>query len=164
MSWYTNDSLAVAQIPKSGLMSIQDWLTGFDVVKNDDKRLLDCELRVMFVRNPLTRLQSAYSYMVGLKKSGSGFKHGAPLDSFESFIDHILIHDNEHWRPQHICSGGMQTIVHRFEDLSKVFFRYHQRPLTHTNISAREPINDYRLDDIVEFYREDIRLWMGAEI
>lgn len=166
MSYYFSKKhdLAVAQIPKAGLMTLQDWLYGFDVVKNDDADLLNCSNRIMFVRNPISRLQSSYSFFKNIKDTGGNRSKGAPLDNWHDYVDFALENDNEHWRPQVEHSGGIQTKVHRFEDLSKVFFRYHPRHIGHKNRSARVPVDNYRIKDIVDYYSEDMNLWLGAEI
>ena len=166
MSWFIREDnqLAVAEIPKAGLNTIREWLTGFDVVKNDDERLINCPVRVMFVRNPLVRLQSAYSFLRVCEANGNKMKHGAPLGSWHDFVDYILVNDNLHWNPQVRRTGHLQTVVHRLEDLNHIFYRYHENMVLHSNPTRRVPVDNYRLHDIVEYYLEDFDLWLGAEL
>ena len=160
--WYLGKEVAIAQIPKAGLMTMNEWLRGFDLVRNDDERLLRCPVRVAFIRNPLLRLQSSYCFFKGM--DASGVRHGAlaPRESWQEYVDYILENENEHWQRQSDHTGGVQTITHRFEDLDNLFFRYHPHPVGHENKSAPCQISGYRLMDIVEYYRDDFKHWMGA--
>jgi len=166
MSYYIREDgqLAVAQIPKAGLNTMNDWLGGWDVVKNDDTRLLACPTRVMFIRNPIVRLQSAYSFMRVQADNGNLMKHGAPVNSWHPFVDYILENDNLHWTPQVKRTGNLQTVVHRLEDLGHIFWRYHESMVNHNNATRRRPVDNYRLADIVDYYMEDFNLWLGAEL
>lgn len=167
MSYYIREDnqLAVAEIPKAGLSTIREWLhPGFVVVKNNDPRLKNCPVRVMFVKNPLARLQSAYSFLKVRDALGSKMKHGAPLSSWHDFVDYILENENIHWMPQVKRAGHLQTVVHRLEDLNHIFYRYHEGMVLHSNITRRVPVDNYRLLDIVEYYMGDFDLWLGAEL
>ena len=153
--------LAIAQIPKAGLSSIRDWL-GRDcrVVSNDDAMVVS--RRVAFIRHPLERLKSAYSYLYWQQDYGRNTKSGAPLDSWESFVDYILENDNEHWRPQTLHCGDVPNIYHKFENLNEHWEKYRPGILDHNNHSTRLPTTDYRTDDILNMYADDLRVWESA--
>lgn len=156
-----NHDLAVAQIPKAGLNSIRDWLgREFRVVTND--QALSVSRRVAFIRNPVERLASCYSFMFWLNKRGDRHRSDAPVDCWESFVDHILTHDDEHWRPQSEHVGNVPNIIRRFESLPQCFGEFHAGILPHHNSSTRMSVNNYRAGDIAQFYIEDIRLWEAA--
>lgn len=160
--WYLSENVAIARIQKAGLMTMNAWLRGFELVRNDDPHLLQCPVRVAFIRNPLARLQSSYSFFKGMDAGGTRHNCPAPRETWEEYVDYILENENEHWIPQARHTGNLQTITHRFEDFDNLFFRYHSHPKTHENKSAPYPVNAYRLTDIVEYYREDFESWMGA--
>jgi len=162
--WYLGENLAVAQIPKAGLNTMREWLSGFRVVGNDDPDLLACPQRVMFVRNPLNRLVSCYSFFKALSDIGKNHSCDAPVSSWESFVDHILVNDDPHWVSQVEHSGNKQTVVHRLEDMEFVWFRYYRGPLPWSNKTHRRPASNYRLLEIVKKYLDDYDLWLGAPI
>ena len=95
--------LAVAQIPKAGIQSFKEWLgPSFDVVENDDSRLLSVTRRVAFIRNPQERLKSAFSFMYWLEEYGNGHHSRPDVADWRRFVDHILdpaTPVNEHWQP-----------------------------------------------------------------
>lgn len=153
--FYQNEehNLAVAQIPKSGLNTIANWLgKGFLVVPNDQ---VVVGIRVAFIRNPLERLKSCYSFMHWQSvRRGDG-----PID-WHDLVDRVFSdEDNEHWRPQATHISGVDCVVHRFENLSRHYQSYWPGLLDHFNKATRMPTDDYRYDELVEFYKDDQRLW-----
>lgn len=148
--------LAIAFIPKAGTNTFRQWLEDYEVLTSDDPRLLDYDTRLAFIRNPFDRLGSTYSYF---KNNKGNMVDEAPVDSWEEFVDYILLNDDVHWRPQARHMGGMQTKVYRFEEANEVCPNYINRALPWYNKSDRVPVHPYRTEDLKDFYKEDIDLW-----
>ena len=150
--------LAVAQIPKAGLSTIMQWLgRDFPVVSNDEARRVS--RRVAFIRHPIERLKSCYSFMYWQKDYGHPHKCGAPVDSWEAFVDHILTHGNIHWSPQSLIVEDVPNIYRRFENLADCYEEFRPGLLPHNNRASRLPTNDYRKGDLLAFYADDLTLW-----
>lgn len=157
--------LAVAQIPKAGLVSLQKALgKSFPTKPNNDPELLAIPRRVAFVRHPVERLRSAYSFFCRLKAEGIQHSSGANISSWESFVDQVLAgkHDDEHWRPQVEHIGTVPNIIHRLEDIDRHWHKYSDNPITRENTSPRQPTNDYRINDLRVKYAADMHLWLRA--
>lgn len=153
--------LAVAQIPKSGLQTIAEWLgRDFPVVSNDEARKVS--RRVAFIRHPIERLKSCYSFFYWLTDYGRPSKEIGPVTQWEPFVDLVLSCDNEHWRPQSVHVGGVPNIYRRFENLAECYEEFRPGLLPHNNRASRRPTNDYRHDELMQFYREDMTLWSGC--
>ena len=153
--------LAVAEIPKAGRSTINQWLgRDFKAVPNDVARQVS--RRVAFIRHPLERLKSCYSFMYWLTEYGNPHRCGAPVDSWESFVDHILTHDNMHWTPQAQIVGDVPNIYRRFENLAQCYEEFRPGLLPHNNRASRLPTNDYREAELLDFYRDDLILWSAA--
>ena len=153
--------LAVAQLPKAGLDTFNEWLgKDFMVVKNEDALVVS--VRVAFFRHPMERLRSGYSMFYWMDDYGHPHDCGAPVDSWESFVDYILEHDNEHWRPQSIHVGDVPNIYHRFENLTSHWEKYRPGILPHNNWSTRLPTTDYRSNDLNIMFTDDLDIWEDA--
>ena len=154
-------NLAVAQIPKAGLTTIREWLgPDFRVVPNDRAR--EFSRRVAFFRHPIERLKSCYSFMYWLADYGTPHKSGAPVDSWESFVDYILTHENMHWQPQHEIVGDVPNEYRKFEDLPACYSEYRPGILPHHHRATRLATNDYRGDELQMMYRKDLEIWSAA--
>lgn len=158
-----NKDLAVAQIPKCGINSIREWLgRSIVVVKNNDPRLLKISRRVAFIRHPIERLKSVYSFFYWLNEDGRKHSCNAPVDNWESFIDYVLnpdITDDKHWLSQIIHVGSVPNIFHRFEDIASKYEIYKPGLLPHNNKASRRLTTDYRLSDLISKYVDDLNLW-----
>ena len=153
--------LAVAQIPKAGLSTIMQWLgRDFPVVSNDEARRVS--RRVAFIRHPIERLKSCYSFMYWLADYGNPHRCGAPVDSWESFVDHVLVNDNMHWRPQSLIVEDVPNIYRRFESITDCYEEFRPGLLPHNNRASRLPTTRYRENELIEFYRDDVALWSAA--
>ena len=158
--WYIKDGLAVSQTPKAGLTTLGEWLSPCISVKNDDPRLMDCDRRVLFIRNPITRLVSSFSFISAFALRGKQHESKAPVFDWERFVDFTFEHDDAHWVPQLEWTGGLHTEVCRLEDLSTYWHRYYSSPVLWLNRSVHLPTSSYRLGDIVNKYSEDFDLWL----
>lgn len=162
MFWLSRErDLAVAQIPKAGLKTIQEWLgPGFAVVKNDEARV--ASRRVAFIRHPRERLASCYSFLYWLTDYGRPASGAGPVHGYEEFVDRVLSVDDEHWRPQSVHVGDVPNIVRRFEDLAQCYEEFRPGLLPHNNRSTRLPVTDYRQAELDAMYSDDLRLWESA--
>jgi hypothetical protein len=157
--FYQGNDLAVAQIPKAGLRSIGRWLYGFQVVPNDR---VSASRRVAFIRHPIERLKSCYSMMRDMQDQGVPHACGAPVDSWESFVDHVLDGaKDEHWMPQTWHCGDVPNDWRRFEDLPACCDEFHPGPLPHLNKVTRRPTSNYRETELREMYAADFAHWVN---
>ena len=152
--------LAVAQIPKAGVTSINGWLRRAGrAVPN--QAALTASRRVAFIRNPIDRLKSCYSMMHWQEQQGEPHWSGAPTDSWGAFVDHVLLNENAHWNPQVSIVDGAPNIYHRFENIETHYRQYFDAPLPHLNRSERLPAFKYREDELTALYMDDLSLWAG---
>ena len=145
--------LAVAQIPRCGNTSIGEWLGHADLVENDDSKLLNVSNRVAFIRNPIERFKSAYSFLKWM---------GHHNQSGEEYVDNALdpkAVDDEHYRLQTSFIGGMANRYHRFENILKVYELYKPGVFPHNNSATRLPTPYYRLPELTEKFERDFILW-----
>lgn len=154
--------LAVAMIPKAGLMTIREWLgPEFRVVPNDEARAVS--RRVAFIRHPMERLRSCYSFMYWLADYGTPHRSAAPLDSWEAFVDHVLGGArDEHWTPQVEHCGDVPNIWRRFERLPECFEEFRPGLLPHSNRASRRPTTNHREDELLRYYADDLARWKAA--
>ena len=162
--WFVTEGFAVAFIPKAGTNTFRQWLGQYEVYENDDPRLMEYDKRIAFIRHPVERLTSAYSYFG--EKTDRGVPHSvkAPVKLWEEFVDHMLKPENVdvHWAPQSLLIGGKQNIVHRFEDLKDIAPTYVAKPIPWHNKSKHRVVSNYRLPDIYKYYARDLALWSQA--
>lgn len=152
--------LAIAQIPKAGFQTIEDWLgPQFNLVKNHEA--LSVSRRVAFFRHPLERLKSCFSFMYWMRELGQEIRSGAPTE-WPAFVDFILSNDDEHWRPQCLIVEDVPTIYHRFEDIGDLYERYKPGILPHNNRASRRETTNYKEADLLNFYATDLRIWTEA--
>lgn len=152
-------NLAVAQIPKAGLMTIREWLgPDFRVVSNDETKVVT--RRVAFVRNPIERLKSCYSFFYWLSVNGQLHVSGAPLSSWGVFVDHVLSGaEDEHWIPQSRHFGDAPNIWRRFESLPECYEEFKPGILPHNNRVTRLETYDYRTEELLQYYAQDFKHW-----
>ena len=166
--FHLNESqdLAIAQIPRCGLTTMGEWLgRDFPVVPNDDVRLRSITRRVAFVRHPIDRLESAFSMFYWMSTNDRQ-RHvsNAPIDSWESFVDHVLdpdVTDDEHWKPQSAHVGNVPNLYHRLKDLRLKFEMYRPGILPHRHLTSRSPLirENYRVAELGSKYADDIILY-----
>lgn len=150
--------LAAAQIPKSGVTSVNRWLRGVGrAVSNDEA--MKASRRVAFIRHPMERLKSCYSMMHYQKEQGEPHWSGAPTDSWPEFVDYILTHDNAHWNPQVSIVGDVPNTYHRLENVAQHCQKYVPGGFPHANRSKRVSVEPYRTEELAALYRDDMALW-----
>lgn len=158
------DNRCVALIRKAGSTSMTHVLTGW--VECQD--VLHIPMRVAFIREPISRLISCYSFFKELHRRHTQMGPHAPtksaVSSWQSFVDYKLQNDNQHWRSQvaylTTASRYVPTHTHRFEDIGTLWQEYfNTRFLPTFNATVHQKVDDYRRGDIIEFYKEDLELW-----
>jgi len=164
--WLIKQNLAIAFIPKAGTNSIRKWLGEYEMVENEDSALLECEQRVAFIRHPLERLNSVYSYFKGLDEDGIAHSVKAPTEDWENFVDFILQNKDPHWDPQAEHTGEKWNIVYRFENISHITKEYQCNPFPWHNKTKRNILvpTNYRLQELTTMYSRDFFLWGNAPI
>jgi hypothetical protein len=155
MFYYSKrDDLAIAQIPKAGLMSFNEWLR-YPVVGNAVARR--ASIRVAFFRHPLERLKSAYSMWF--------YQGKASLPDWHGFVDRVL--DgwvDEHWKAQVLHVEDVPNVYHKFENIQDHWEGYKRGCLPRENHWSRVPeIDDYREGELLILYAEDLRIWETAD-
>lgn len=164
---------AVSVIQKCGSQSIRMAVTsmrGGKIITNEDA--LKRDIRVMFIRDPLERLQSCFSHFSWLEFNGADYYDILPkgilsgIDNTESdyqkFIDYILENNECHWSSQvkQMTESGVftPTVVHKFEEIQEHWEKYAVGKLPWENAWSKLPISDYRHDDVIMHYADDYNL------
>lgn len=161
--------LAIAQIPRCAINTMFEWL-GREaiIVRNNDNRLRSITRRVAFIRDPIDRLESAFSLFYWMADYGRAHSSNAPVDSWENFVDHVLneaIPDDTHWLPQSVHVGNVPNIYYKFENLADRWESLRPGILPWLNRTSRPPliVANYRISELAVKYADDIRLYQGAD-
>ena len=115
------NGIALALIAKAGIQSFTE--ASGDQWYMSNKQAIEFPTRIFFIRNPIDRLESCYSFLVGLKDEGTNqdIIPEEHLLTWELFVDYILENSDEHWDPQteQLKYKGTLTPTHifRFEDV-----------------------------------------------
>lgn len=155
-NWHVvSDKLVIASIQKNASTSMTKV---FPELINAEKALT-FEKRIMWIRNPLSRLLSAFTSKVVPELP----------DEWKDFIEYVLKVDNVHWYPQVklVTYDGIfvPNIVNRFEDIENTWPEYVDKKLPKINVSKDVeyyPLN-HRREDIIVRYAEDFNCWAEAK-
>lgn len=142
-------------------------------VEIQNKDAFDYDKRVAFVRDPLERLDSAFSHFWFISSVGSSFDdmpvehlyvEGRGLQGdYEAFIDYILGNENCHWIPQvDILSYEgvfVPNIIYKLSNIKDVWENYFTGYLPWENAWSKQKVKPYRIDDLKEYYKLDLKLW-----
>ncbi len=146
---------SVLLIPKSGTNSIKSAMRSWVVARHD--------IRVGFIRNPLDRFWSAYSFLKSIsdyKKAINGDLQIA-LENYESFVDYALVNEDHHWLPQSRWAYDL-THAYRLEEIDLHWTKHWPGFLPgRENRSQRQRVSTYRLEDLIAYYKEDFELWLS---
>jgi len=163
--WVEYQGKALALAPKCGSTSFSAR-AGNPRITNDEA--VNLETRVMFIREPIDRFVSAYSFFYALN-SDDPFRDNVPRSvthhGYEYFVDHALATPNPHWAPQMDLTGGIANRLHKFdcESIRKWWPTYWAGRLPDwINACSHLPVSDYRADDIRRYYAEDIAAYERA--
>lgn len=162
----TINGVAIAIIAKAGTQSITEAVGGWYI---NNQQALIYPQRVMFIREPFDRLESCYSFFCDLRDTNQE-QHIIPvgkLESWESFVDYILVNKDEHWTPQadSVMFKGEFTPTHifKFEDINNIWPKFTSRRLPHLNKATRKATSNYREQDLLEYYKDDIVTYNNAK-
>lgn len=160
------NGIALALIAKAGIQSFTE--ASGDQWYMSNEQAIEFPTRVFFIRNPIDRLKSCYSFLVGLKDEGAkqDMIPEEHLLTWGLFVDYILKNSDEHWDPQteQLKYKGILTPTHtfRFEDISHWWPKCFDVTLPHANASNRLDIEDYMVNEINDFYSVDNDVWINA--
>jgi len=160
--------LLIALICKSGRTSLRKCSNGWDI---SNELSLEYPNRVFFIRNPIKRLRSCYSFIKTLKIKSincSDFDFEATL-TWQEFVDHVLAgNKNPHWNNQveSLYFNGELTpnIILRFEELHDWWPKYTPCELRHLNSSIPQETPDYRNKELGIYYAPDFDQWNKATL
>lgn len=163
-----NNNIAMSCLPKNGATSMRNCFIEKKIYKNNE--VLDISVRVAWIRNPMERLISAYSFFYYLNEQNGNKEKVAQkehTESWESFVDHFLSTPDIHWNSQKeilsLDGEYIPTISHRFEDIMKLWGNYLPGLLPWWNACTKLPTNDYRKGEIDNYYAQDLDLWLSLK-
>ena len=181
-NWLEDGGHAIGHVPKNASTAIRDAINRRtqQTIKYTQDSVKSFNERIVFIREPFERFNSAYSMFWYLNENGyngqSGYvtyndTHGYPDDpvkSYEHWVDFAIEKTlsrnvNLHWYPQYIQYGvdkNIPTKYFRFDDVNKVWGDYWPGFLPRQNaLTEHRPTTDYRKDDLEILYHRDIALY-----
>ena len=158
------EGVALAIVAKVGTHSFKE--AGANWYINNTEALVYPQ-RIFFMRDPFERLESDYSFFVGLKRAGTRYDSipDSALETWEAFVDFALINRDSHWINQTetaLYTGDgkyVPTKIMRFEDVSKWWPLFTSRRLPHENKSVRLVTNSYKGEQIKDYYAKDYAVY-----
>ena len=170
--WVKSRGIALCIIPKSGSTSFRDALMAGRFLTKAE--VLDCDKRVAFMRSPLDRWSSAYSFFHFLHENNikGQHEHEVPQsvthNGYEAWVDFALEvaiseKPNMHWVRQAEIMGGVQTHVYRLNraNIDAHWGKYWPgiKPGHLNGLTEHLPITDYRVDEIKNYYSDDLTMY-----
>lgn len=164
----------IALIPKSGNSTIRTAVMfSKDPIEVPIEKSTEWLLRVAFIREPIDRVKSGFSHFRQVIEMGSSvgmlpheyvYIEGRGLnEDYRSYIDYILENSEPHWSPQteRISLNGeiVCNRLHKLDDLRDIWEQYYTGSLPWQNAWTRLKVEDYRLDDLKEYYKDDYKIW-----
>ena len=156
-NWHIlGDEVACASIQKNASTSLTATFPRVGA-----ELILEYPVRVAWIRNPISRLRSAYQYFQG---AGRGYIPAEAVATWSRFVDYILENQDVHWCSQHevLCFNGLfiPNALERFEDLGETWHTYCERCLPVINATERwSCVSDYRHAELEELFAKDFELW-----
>ena len=159
---------AIACIPKNASFSIMRVMGDAKELTPDEA--MRCDVQVAFIRDPVDRLQSLYSFLYWIEAKPNARHNVAigPFDCWQEFIDQALISSDPHVLPQSDLisdkRGQMPNRLHWLKDIAEVWGDYYpgmvpdKSEFPHSNRAMRLPCEDYRMADIKQKYEKDYEL------
>ena len=159
-----NNPIAISVLPKNGSTSISSVFGPSRSV--NDLSIFNTSRRVAWIRNPLSRLISAYSFFKALDNQGVLRDNSIIVTDWPSFVDHALVTMNMHWCQQipALTLHGIYvpTEEYKFEDIaSKWEVVVGSGLLPWQNAATTLAITDYRKTHIEAYYAEDFAKWQS---
>lgn len=163
--WAAYRDHAVALVPKCGNTSFSALVGGGRLSLED---ALNIEQRIMFIREPMDRFTSGYSFFYAMNEldaSRENVPMGVTHQGYEHYVDYALSTPNPHWMPQMELTGSIATHIHPFscDSLRKWWPVYWPgRQPDWLNACTHLPTSDYRLDDLRRYYSADFDAYERA--
>lgn len=151
--WLVNaeETLAIALIPKAGSTTIRKVMEDRGCTEMGHTSVMRVPHRIAFVREPLDRLISCYSYFHAHNGKERTFFPIEATETWEAFIDYILEHKDKHWAQQTELVGGFATSWYRLEHIGNIL----GGDVPRLRQSIHEPVNNYRYHEITAYYYRD---------
>jgi len=164
--WVRTDrsNAAISCLPKNGSTSIKTC-RGLDKHYLTPEEALNHQVRVGIIREPLSRLWSMYRFLKNQHETGASTLHNVPTSSYEAFIDHTFMYQDNHWKLQTELLETKEgvwipTVMYRFEWIDEFWPDYFDVALRKKNSSpVFYTVNDYRFEELLTKYQRDIDLW-----
>ena len=164
--------LAVAKISKAGSTTIRAWLPAVTFRDVDNESARAASRRVAFIRHPIDRLESCYSYFCYLRAIGKPYTNRSlPIhvvdritSGWNLFVDHVLSEEvDSHWQQQSDFITDVPNILHRFEDFPKYYRNYWNNTPQKLNSSKRIPVWNWRTEELLAHYADDVSLYNNIQ-
>lgn len=163
--WAAYGGHAIALVPKCGNTSFSALVGGNRLTTEE---ALNMGTRVMFIRDPIDRFVSGYSFFYAMNELDSS-RENVPISithqGYEHYVDHALSTPNPHWVPQMELTRGIATHLYKFDcDSIRKWWPMHWPGCQPDwlNACTHLPTTDYRLDDLRRYYADDLRAFEGA--
>lgn len=171
-TWATkiDESIAVAILPKNASTAIKSTNIFTNVCSTEylwhNKH--NYATRVAFIRHPHSRLVSAYQRFKALQGTNLARRFNLDdhhVDSWHSFVDHIMVEEDVHWASQTKLltykDEYVPNMTFRFEKLGAVMKHYFpDYPIEVVNKSTPQLTDSYKYMEIMEKYINDYYLWL----
>ncbi len=163
------DDLAISATEKAACTSIHNSLTRCPRYTIEQVRQRGLRTR-LYLRHPISRFASCWAYFTPANNfPGDPVWRNHAYDvlrehpSVEQFTDIVLGGcENEHWAPQlaqHDCAFDE---IYQLEQIHETWPKKY--PLRHENRARIDkPEITYRLDDLLDYYRDDLTAWQKSE-
>jgi len=152
---------AILRIPKnasSAMQALQERVEGSNITLGG--QYPDQPIHA-FIRDPIERF---YSCALNLGNRGTTPYYPPALD-YSGFVDNTFLHRDDHWNVQaELVAGVPNLVLHRYEDLHKVWSALGLPPLPHTNVDGKlmrphqKVLTAYRREELVAKYQGDFDL------
>lgn len=158
--WAAYRDSAVAIVPKCGNTSFSAVVSATRLSTDE---AMSVPTRVMFVRDPIDRFISAYSFFHmlndGEDRGDVPVPRAATHNGYPHWVDFALSTINPHWAPQVELTGGIATHLYKFNcDSIRKWWPIHWpgRQPDWLNACSHLPVTDYRRADLLSYYSADL--------
>lgn len=168
--WFYNKetNVAVACLPKNGTHTISSFFYGEKVA---NEAVLSATKRVVWIRHPVDRLISAYSFFKTLIISNryKGKFGEKEIATWTSFVDYILSgHNDVHWDSQveQLSLDGVYlgTHTYKFCNIMDTWKLHFDGRLPHLNGYKHVDVDiTYRFAEILKHFSKDFHLYNTLE-
>lgn len=146
--------VAVCVCTKGGFNSMR--MLGVERLSKADAKAQGVKV-VMYIREPIERLKSAWAMYTGLKE----FPRRDDLPTWEQFIDLVLDgYSEQHWSSQ-VAQHDFYDEARRLENIDTTW----DGPTVGRENKGMypKPTKEYRLNDLKNYYKDDYKVWNKAK-